>query len=284
MKEADELFQILEDAGFMAEEVEGDRILVLKKDLGFGDVRIKSESVAHILEIVFPPMNDLNLFSEGSEEIVHYINKAIYKCGITVHSSAILPMVPVEFDIRTDADSRNRVELTLNGWEVPDHELAVPEFWFSSASTHVHLEVEPAIAAKELTRLYGMEYEVIKAFTNSREFLGKHAYCIRPLAYHHNFMPQYVLAGFPEHQIENLEQHKHLRQTIPGYLRDYSFIALREELGTIEFRTSDSMNRVEDNTRLVNFRLDQWETVGEGLSWEEARKRFFEVCWNGEWN
>ena len=281
LKEADELFSRLKGWGFTAEEVSDDRILILSKEIGFSKLIIKNESVAHIIELIFPPMDHMEDFGEAIEEVLRALEETMTDLGMRFFDFGILPEIPIDFAIRVDEESSQRVKLTMDGWEVPDHKLAVPEFWFASASTHIHLQIEPEKAVRELTRLYGLEYRVIERFANSPSFLGQEAHCIRPLAYHHNFLSSYLLAGFPDSPVRDMEEYLELRRSTPAYIRDYSFIALRDELGTLEFRSTDSLNTPREIVDLVQFRLDQWESMGEGLNWEESRNRFFEACWKG---
>ena len=136
---------------------------------------------------------------------------------------------------------------------------------------------------RKLPCFYACEYLIPCEFSNSPEFQGFRAHCVRPLAWLANYHRPYPLLGIPDPLPTTLEEYAEMRNQSPG--RDYSFVAIRDT-ERLEFRSACSQNSVDDIIRLIQFRLrtDQLASQTENIPDRDAMARFQDACLYGPEN
>ena len=272
--DSDKLFRQIAETGDVLER-EGDSILIVRLNFADGAVLIKNESVTHIIEYIFPPLTTIEGFTALFTRTSELMNGIYQDLGLKIMLGAILNSAPENKVIRTSSADAKRVNLE---WPVPNHPLALHDFWFSSAATHIHFDIKLEEYFERLPHLFAQEYLVPKDFSRSTSFLNQKAHCIRPIAYHHNFFDNYLLFGMPPNLPSSADELEIMKEESVNFVRDYSFIAYRPEFGTVEFRSADALNELDEIVDLLKLRLEIFETKLE-QDYGESRKMFFDTCW-----
>ena len=275
LDQANQLFVLFVENGAEVIEKEGDCIFMVSKKFKDIAVGIKSESVSNIIEYIFPPMFDTELFLETHGRLTQWIRPIFKKLGIRESKLALLPTIPPKIEVRA---ARSDIKRVTAPWSVPSHPLADTRFWHVSASTHVHFQMSVDEYFARLKNMYCQEWKVVKRFSASKAFLGVEGWCLRPLAYQYNFFEDYLLFGIPRYLPTSQLEYEMMENISENFIRDYSFIALRKSLGTAEFRSCDTLSTAEEVVELIKLRREIWETRPR-YGFEEGRKRFFDVCW-----
>jgi hypothetical protein len=249
--------------------------------------RLHHDFYSHLIELSFAPTRNVKAFQNCYDGALDALRGAAFAVGLTVHDSAVLSSPP--------ADARflfqqNKVLFERYKWlesrEMSGRPYARRFYYAHAAATHVHVESDVVRDYKMLPYMYEMEYMIPWAFTNS-QVCWTEPKAIRPLWMQDSYSDTYWAAGFPAPWPPTFEDYV-ARLRASGAVRDYSFIAPRPELGTIEFRTADSLPTSRDVLSLVLFRLIALEIAEGRLDQQahlenirEVREHFRAVCISG---
>lgn len=253
--EIDELWSSLCLKGFKTRGVDDNgRVLSIDRETPWGTLVLMNDSCTHIVEAAFPKMNSLQDFRELYSYTWGQVSEHLAKLGLAIQPGGALAKAPLEVFWRPKETDHQSVRLytLVNRPPLPDP-LFNPSFPACFAATHVSLDIPQEEAIVRLPHYYAHEYLVPLYFSNSPEFQGVKAHCVRPLAWIANFHKPYPLLGVPDRIPATLEEYDSLRKQCSG--RDYSFVAIRSE-SRLEFRSACSQNTVDEVMRLIRFRLE----------------------------
>jgi hypothetical protein len=219
-----------------------------------GRIRIKNDFYSHILELEFPPTYDVYTFSEMYHLIMEVIVEILERNRFKLHDKAYLKTIPSNLCLRLPEKDYQRLQ-RVPIRPLPDKLLSFANFNSAIAATHIHFNYTPSLF-KRLKNLYAIEYLIPAFFSNSKEFMGIRAHCIRPLVWRDNFIDSLNLVAFPrvipwtknayKSQIEGMSN--------SGF-KDYSLITPRFDLNTVEFRGACSLNSLPDILNLISLRI-----------------------------
>jgi hypothetical protein len=256
------------------------QVLGVKRSTEFGELVVSNDGYTHILEVAFPPTDNLELFHRIYLEVFSKIQGILSELGLRVRSGAALNP-PVHSYARPKANdidgSRLAAILSRDAINHPLFHSALPA---CIASTQVSLNIADAEAIRKLSLFYEFEPLVPLLFGNSPEFNGVHGQCVRPLAWMANFPPSYQLLGIPEPIPGSLSEYEQMRQA--SHIRDFSFVSIRSS-ERVEFRSACSQDSVDDILWLIRFRLavDRVCDLQRQKSPENQRERFIIACTAG---
>ena len=228
------------------------RILAALRATSFGNVVVTNDTCTHVLEVAFPPLEDLELFREMYRAELAQIDAVLGELGLVIHAGGAMdPPREVLWRPKANDPDGSRIRAILNR-PVLDHPLFQPALPACIAATQVSLNVPAVDAIRRLHRYYEFEPLVPLLFGNSPEFNGVRGRCVRPLAWMANFPPTYCLLGVPDPIPSSLPEYNQMR--LASQCRDYSFVAIRSA-DRLEFRSACSQNSIDDILLLIRFRL-----------------------------
>jgi hypothetical protein len=243
---------------------------------------VKNDFCTHILEIEFPPCQDLLLFHQLFQELCTKIFEVATSCGFQRMPGAYLASLPGEIHYappsNPSAEQRMRRLIHKPLYGGP---FAVDRFNARMASTQIHVELDCMLTYSSLRRLYSYEYFVPLFFSNSTTNIPHPARCVRPLLWRDAFSAETACVGFPNEIPQEYDSYCRLLARNSDY-RDYSLICPRT-YGTFEFRTGCSQPDYQSVTDLILFRLIQCALpTKEDRAWELERAYFYALCQVGE--
>lgn len=205
-----------------------------------GYVEVKPESYSHILELAFSPYSDLDLFRKAFEETIQVVEEILLGLGISLGEGAFF--VPSSEDMLfsqcSSAEQSARLARLVSR-PIQDLPFAFKHVMGTVCSTQIHFEIPIDLFFTRLKRLYRLQYLIPLIFSNSFVKGDTQAHCARPIVLRDSIQDEY----WPPHTIPRSipQDDQALRDILrrPNQ-RDYSFLA-RHRLGTIEYRTSDSL-------------------------------------------
>lgn len=249
-------FYKLNKYGFKTSEINSENnIGTVIKETKNGSVFIKNDFCTHILEIVFPPLENVSDFLSIYDETLSIIQAVLTELGIEIHYGGCLSSLPEKINLYApNSHTSLRQELLINR-QLTLHTLAHPYFFAAMCSTQVHLNIFKSNLYTCLPRLYAYDYIAILLFSNSKNFNGFLAHCVRPLLYKYNFQNDYLVNGYPEKIPASFAEYENMLATAKNLIKDYSLIIPREKFGTIEFRSNCSQNSVNEIISLIALRI-----------------------------
>lgn len=251
--EMDELYALLCRRQFVIGYIDAQsRVLSVVRATEIGQVLVTNDCCTHVLEVVFPPSNDLDAFRRACREVFHTMLSVLGELGLAICRGAALH-APRQVFWRPKTNDPEGARLNdLLHRPTLDHPLFCAALPACITATQVSLNVTISDAIRRLPGYYQFEPLVPLLFGNSPEFQGVRGRCVRPLAWMANFAPSYLLLGVPETIPASLAEYEQMRQS--SKLRDYSFVAIRGA-ERLEFRSACSQDTIDDVVLLVRFRL-----------------------------
>jgi hypothetical protein len=229
-------------------------VLSVERLTNDGTLVISNDSCTHIIEIAFPKMQCLRRFRDLYESTWAYLQDHLRALGLTIRFGGTINAAPREIHWRpNEKDPEGTRLMQFLERETISHPLFCRFIPSCIAATQVSLEIPEHEAIQKLPYFYSCEPVIPLNFSNSSEFQGEKAHCIRPLILLANFHQPYPLLGIPESIPKSLDEYEMMRSQCSG--RDYSFVAIRDA-NRVEFRSACSQNTVEDVVRLIQCRLE----------------------------
>ena len=279
--EMDRLYELLQKQsyGVCAADARG-RVLAVERSTESGSLVVTNDCYTHVLEVAFPPFDNLDVFRRVALEEFSLIGAALQELGLAVRPGAALNP-PHEMSARPKATDPNgaRLNAVLTRAAI-DHPLFHPALPACIAATQVSLNIPDAEAIRKLSSFYQFEPLIPLLFGNSPEFNGVRGWCVRPLAWMANFPSSYSLLGVPDPVPGSLSEYEQMRQSSKS--RDYSFVSIRSA-DRVEFRSACSQDSLDDILWLIRFRLAVDRACERDTSppRDNPRARFIAVCTTG---
>ena len=251
--EMDLLYGLLRERGYgiCSSDAQG-RVLAVERSTEYGSLVVTNDSYTHVLEVAFPPFDNLNVFHRVALEVFALIGAVLQDLGLKVRPGAALNP-PCEMSSRPNATDPNGARLNAGLTRAAiNHPLFHPALPACIAATQVSLNIPDVEAIRKLPSFYQFEPLVPLLFGNSPEFNGVRGWCVRPLAWMANFPPSYPLLGIPDPIPSSLAEYEQMRQF--SQIRDYSFVSIRSA-DRVEFRSACSQDSLDDILWLIRFRL-----------------------------
>lgn len=206
-----------------------------------GPVEIKTECYSHILEVAFPPFLKVDLFTKTFDEVAESIQVALSRTGLEIFAGAVYsPNSSDQLHVCGYSHEQEERLASFLKRTVPDRPFSDRHLLARVCSTQVHMEIPEQDYFVALPMLYRFQYLVPLGFSNSREndSAARPVHCVRALMLRDSVCepwPPFTIPNpIPKSKIET----SRIIDGLPH--RDYTFLALHP-IGTIEFRTSDSL-------------------------------------------
>lgn len=258
------LFNLLRAYGFN-EYIKKDN-LTLSKDYCGGYVAISNDFCTHILEIAFPPVEELSEFEKMFKEVITVVDECLCKSDLYRLKASYLevPDNEIIFVENSRFDFFNSRKSKKNKYyeQFPTTKIVSTQFDFNVNNSH--------IIYKNLNKLYSFEY-FLTVFNNDKHCRLRH------LIWRDSFEKEYFYNGFID--LDVLSYDDYLRKfNMHETVRDYSYVSPRNE-NRIEFRSSPSCNEINQIlyfAKLRNCIIDIIE-IGEEIP-TVTSKEFFDYC------
>jgi hypothetical protein len=246
-----------------------------------GPVRVKTDFCTHIIEVVFPPLRELNAFELLYENVFDAIHRAAEQTDLEVRLGGSLDSLPADTILEVgESDQDGKRLRALLGRKMPKTTYAVPMFQAGICATQVHLNILDDSFYDMLPLLYAYEYLIPLLFSNSKSFLGQSAHCVRPLVYRDNFDNDYLAHAYPVKIPTTRGDYESLLTNSQPFIRDYSFICPSKH-GTVEFRTGCSQNTSIAVCELIALRIAIYLAAQQRIAvhaYDRRRETFYNVC------
>lgn len=265
----DAFYQRLQACGFWPSHwhSESGQVLAASKSTDSGQLRVSNDFATHLVEVAFPPLEDLTYFKEAYEEAFSQVAGCLDASELLLMPSASLASLPASPTLRaspTDpTGDRLRVVIQRPATDSPHFD---PLFPAAVAATHVHCDIKREQSISLLPRLQCLDWIVPFAFSQSADCLGLKAHCARALCYLENFLP-------PEQECGR--DQKAPPPETPTY-QDRSYISAREK--TIEFRSADSQPDADSIGELVSLRIAMIAAAQLELPEGKPEEDFRQAC------
>jgi hypothetical protein len=217
------------------------------------------------------------------DNVEEKLSRSIMSCGLRRRSGAVLERIPDHTVIvPCNAESELRIARLL-ARELPRAPFAHRMFDAAICATQVHLDVLDDGLYSLLPGLYAIEYLVPLLFANGSTFAGQHAHCVRPLIWRDCFSQSYLAHGFPDPVPASAAEHGRLLDATPGFIRDYTLIAPRPMLGSVEFRSACAQDTLARIIELIALRLASYAAARAHQIAPRSgmREHFHDVCDTG---
>jgi hypothetical protein len=255
-------------------------VLAIARTTPWGQVVVANDTFTNVLEVAFPPLDDLEVFCGLFLETYGQLHEALTRCGLEMKpGGAMDPGGTLHARPKGDDPDGSRLRDIL-ARPTLSHPLFRRELPACVAATQVSLGVPHTEAVNRLPWYYHCEPLVPLLFGNSPEFNGVRGRCMRPLAWMANFAADHPLLGMPTVIPCSLEQYAQARRD--AAVRDYSFVSLRAP-GRVEFRSACSQDSLTEIVRLIRFRLavDLASHRAFAGCGRDSRERFIAACTHG---
>jgi hypothetical protein len=271
-------FEELVSSGLTPKSFDTDgRPLSVSLETNDGYTSIKNDFCTHIIEVAVPPRQQALHLLDAMRSPWNSVSQAALKCGLTIHTGAILEKLPKNFQLLPHPRRE-----WLPKRPTPQSSLHCHKYFnIMMCSTQIHLNILAPKLFEFLPALYAAEYLIPLAYTNSKGTSAK-AHCLRPLIWQDSFIAEYKVFGFPSEVPASEEQYAAFLESSSDYQRDYTFIAPRE-FGTVEFRAGCAQDNFQDTLALAALRIAIVLAVYKGLinSRPDAKETFFKACRSG---
>jgi hypothetical protein len=279
--DVDRLYGILCGDGFHAAAASPTGVvLAIARSTPWGQVVVANDAFTNVLEVAFPPLEDLEVFCGLFSETYDQLHEALTRSGLEMRpGGAMDPGGTLHARPKGDDPDGSRLRDIL-ARPTRSHPLFRRELPACVAATQVSLGVPHSEAVNRLPWYYHCEPLVPLLFGNSPEFNGVRGRCMRPLAWMANFAADHPLLGMPTVIPCSLEQYAQARRD--AAVRDYSFVSLRAP-GRVEFRSACSQDSLAEIVRLIRFRLAVDLASNRAFTGcgRDSRERFIAACTHG---
>ncbi|MBL0941238.1 MAG: hypothetical protein IBJ00_00680 [Alphaproteobacteria bacterium] len=286
-KDVEDFFILLNNYGYLVQvRNEEGKIGAIAKNTKYGLITIKNDFCTHILEVAFPPLQNLLNLEILYVETWNLISSQLRRLGIKIHYGGVLKELPNNTILYTPDQSAALRQSRLIQREVPSLKYSEVKFFAVICATQIHLNVHESQLYIYLDRLYSFEYLIPLLFSTSKIFLNHHAHCVRPLIYRDSFKSCYQAFAYPYIIPDSREKYNGMIKSSVSYLKDYSFIVPRRDLGTIEFRTACAQTDVKRIIELIVLRYAIFLIAQNFRSHSSTCSSFlfYKVCENGHIN
>jgi hypothetical protein len=262
--EIDEFYRRLAARGFRtSSRTVAGRMLAVECEFGGTKVKVTNDACTHLLEFVFPPLDDLQSFRSLYEALLPIVQDALSSLGLVIRHGGFLdpPPAPVHWRF-TESDPEGRrlsATLTRPASNSRFYRSAIPA---CIAATQVSLTIPAEDAYPRLRDYYAFEFLVPLYFSNSRRFSGFEARCVRPLSLAASIVDCNPMVGVPRRIPTSAEEYR--RECERCLLRDYSFVSVRSS-NRLEFRSACSQSSIDAIVDLIGFRQAVAAAVSGGI-------------------
>lgn len=278
--EQKEFFSILIEYGYMLKI--NDDLIIAKQRNDNMDVEISNDFCTHIFELRFSPTENLSVFHQNYKRAINDLQQICKLKNLLIVDSSVIDSIPKTYYVVSQSDKNGLRMQKILDRNSNSHIMFEKSIMSFVTSTQIHLDWDFA-TFPNVKNLYNFEYLFPLLFSNSKSFKGLEFHCVRPILYKSNFL-NYNLVAFPERIPESFFELSEYSK-VKNFIRDYSFISLRSDFNTIEFRGTCSHNSIEVIKQILSLRIAIIKTVNLNISgYKSIRHDYYNTCINGKYD
>lgn len=279
----DNLYNLILENGFKPTIFnEKKQLIGVKKNYNEGTVIFKSEVCTHIFEIVFSPFEDLNLFAGYYNNQIKFFKDSLNKLNLEIFPKSALPSLNEEPIYRILKNVKDRAILTNYNTE---GEFSFKEYLILISSTQIHLNILDDFFYRNLKFYYYFEYVFPLLYSTSKQ-KTRNAHCLRPLFYRDSYNNDYIFNSYPRTIPKSKIEYQSSLEKSVGFVKDYTLISPRNDLNTVEFRTTDTQFEIGNILEIISLRIAiHILIINESelpIDTNNSRDIFYIVCETGQ--
>jgi hypothetical protein len=234
----------------------------LSKDTESGFIAIKPDFAWHILEISFPPRQNLDQLRDIITTVFTEVDTALSELHLERLDLSCLPNTPNDIDF-VALDRLRDISTTFRPKSLTNP-TQDPNFPAYIAATHIHLNAGSEDILKHMPQLFALDPLISKKFTRANEFNGRFYENARTRMYRDTLGDDYLLHTYPKDPAYDLASLVKLMNNSPKLfpsdpffpVRDMSYIRITR-FGTLEFRSCCSFKSVNTLLKIAECRIAQ---------------------------